>query len=1839
MKENFTRIFLFSFFLLTCSVGIKNAHASHSMGADLTYRCLGGNSYEVSLSFYRDCVGIQADPFADIIYSSSCYGSFNATLYPIAGTGQEISPICSSDTTTCSGGSFTGIQEYVYTGIITLPGPCADWNFSYNLCCRNLAITNINNPGSTLMYIFATLDNTIAPCNNSPVFSNKPVPFACLGQQYCFNHGGFDPDGDSLVYSMMTPYDMAGLPIVYTAPFSPTQPLSSSPAVSFNSQTGDICMTPTNLEVTVMAVLVQEYRNGILIGSVERDIQLTVINCNNVLPTLSGMNGTNNFSQTVCAGAPTCFTINSADVDASQNLTVTWDSSIPGATFTTTTGPRPTATFCWTPGVAQVSATPYCFTANVTDDNCPYNGSQVYSYCITVTQATVNAGPDQVVCAGTSATLTASGASTYVWNPGGTTQAQLNVTPAGSATYTVTGTNASGCTATDQATVTVNPLPVADAGIPQAICIGESATFTASGGLTYLWNPGGTTSAQLTITPAATNSYTVTVTDANGCTSTDQTTLTVNPLPIADAGLPQAICTGNIATLTASGGVSYVWNPGGATTAQISVAPLVLETYTVTVTDANGCTSTDQMSVSVNPLPVADAGLPQTICFGASVTLDASGGLSYLWNPGGSTNAQLTISPSVSTDYTVTVTDANGCTSTDVETVSVNPLPITDAGIPQAICIGDSATFTATGGIFYLWNPGGSTADSITVNPNVTSTYTVTATDANGCTNTDQVTLTVNPLPLADAGADVNICLGDQIVLNASGGTTYVWEPGTVAGAQLSVSPLVNSSYTVTVTDANSCVSTDSVEVFVNPLPTAQVFPSSVSCNGGSNGFATVVPANGTSPFSYTWSPSGGSGVTATGLAAGTYTVTVTDDAGCTVSISTIVNEPTAVRVSSSMIPALCNGSTDGIAMAQANGGTPGYSYSWFPGGAVVDTVQGLAAGNYTVTVRDALGCTETSSVSVTEPTALNLNLVTSPALCNGGNSGSVAVGVSGGTAAYSYAWTPLGGTASSMTAIPSANYTVVVTDAHSCTASNTAMVSQPTALVLATNSVAATCGVSDGSATVNVQGGTPAYLYSWNPAGGNGATTVGLPTGIYTVRVTDGNGCTKTAQANIPSRAGPSISANVDQNVLCNGGNQGEATVTVLSGIAPYQIHWSPSGGNAAVASNLSSGSYTVVVVDVNGCSAMDTLTIVQPEAIVTVLSATPALCNGSSDGTAQALATGGVPPYQYLWSPTGSSSATISGLSANTYTLTVTDENGCQHTDRAIVSQPPAIHTVTNSLPAMCNGTPTGSVSVLAQGGSPGYNYHWTPGGVNAALVSGLFSGTYYVTVRDTNGCVKIDSSEVLQPEPLELATITTPVSCFGAASGTAQVDVNGGTPAYSYLWSPGAETSSQLSNLNVGLYEVTVTDHNACVSTASVNIVQAAPLAIQGNVPDTICIGQSALLEVNVSGGTSPYSYLWSTGDTTVSTQASPLTTSTYTVSVSDAFNCPTEPQVIILPVFPPLQVQATGDIEMCAGNSAPINANAAGGNGGPYSYSWNDSLISSASATVSPSHDSSFVVTVTDGCSPPVHDQVDMIIHPLPEVQFLPHTIEGCTPVLVDFQNYSSTPQGSSFTWNLGDQTMSNDSAPVHIYDQPGTYDVGLTIVSPEGCRSDLFVNDVVTVYGYPLADFSPSTSEVSIFNPVINFTDLSLDAITWNWDFGDGGVDSINSNPAHAYGDSGTYTIRLIVTSNGACPDTTYRQIHVEDVFTIYIPNAFTPNNNGVNDGFVAKGHGILKYEMWIIDRWGLEIFHSTDIEQEWDGTYYGNHSLCQNDVYEYVIDVIDFLEKKHRFIGHVTLVR
>src|SRR5690554_1390764 len=631
-------------------------------------------------------------------------------------------------------------------------------------------------------------------------------------------------------------------------------------------------------------------------------------------PSLAGV-GTHTIHYSL--GAVPCLATSSIDITVNPLPSVSVGSDVvicygESTTLTATGSGFGDVEYLWNTGdtTSEIIVSPLITTTYevlVTDANGCQNTAEV---TVTVHPLPLaDAGEDVAICIGGSTTLLASGGISYLWSiAGGTsnmntlptiiTTPEMTVSPLVTTTYEVLVTDANGCQNTATVTVTVHPLPLADAGEDVAICIGESTTLSASGGVEYLWNTGDTTS-EITVSPLTTTTYEVLVTDANGCENTATVTVTVHPLPLADAGEDVAICIGESTTLSASGGVEYLWNTGD-TTSEITVSPLVTTTYEVLVTDANGCQNTAEVTVTVHPLPLADAGEDVAICIGESTTLLASGGVEYLWNTG-DTTSEIIVSPLVTTTYEVLVTDANGCENTATVTVTVHPLPLADAGEDVAICIGESTTLLASGGVEYLWSTGDTTSE-ITVSPLTTTTYEVLVTDANGCQNTAEVTVTVHPLPLADAGEDVAICIGESTTLSASGGVEYLWNTGDIT-SEIIVSPLVTTTYEVLVTDANGCENTAEVTVTVNPLITPEFSPVPEMCYGDEIPPLPTISLNG---ISGSWSPSLNNTVTTE------YTFTPDESQSCALqtTLTIIIHE-----INSENLTALkyCDPNSDGF--------------------------------------------------------------------------------------------------------------------------------------------------------------------------------------------------------------------------------------------------------------------------------------------------------------------------------------------------------------------------------------------------------------------------------------------------------------------------------------------------------------------------------------------------------------------------------------------------------------------------------------------------------------------------------------------------------------------------------------------------------------------------------------------------------------------------------------------------------------------------------------------------------------------------------------------------------------
>jgi gliding motility-associated-like protein len=671
-------------FLLFCFY----AKASHISGADLTYRWIGGNDWEITFTFYRDCSGVDAELAAMIHFTSiSCGQNFTASLPRIPGTGQEITPACPTQPTTCTTGTLYGIQEYVYKGTVTLM-PCNDWVIYYCTCCRNPPIQTITSPTSDGMFIMATLNNTAAATqggnpNSSPTFSNKPNTIICVNQQFCYNHGAIDIDGDSLVYSLIAPYDQGpapyssncaigggGVAVSYTAPWSATQPLTSNPPVSLDPVTGDICMLPTLQLVTVMAVLVKEYRNGILVGSVLRDMQVKVITCTNILPTLPGIDTAATaynpndtiYTWQMCLGESLNFNIYAHDQNAGQNLTMTWNNGIPAASWSVTGNVTPNAVghFSWTPVFSDVSNIPHCFTVQVSDNACPYYGSQTFSYCITVKGLFANIGSDSLLCKGEAYTIHAHADSTAVnwhWNVNGTP-----VTPTNDSTFTFNSANyAAGsyivtlvvdegssliCPGADHIHILVVQTPDPHLGNDTILCTGQNLTLDAGPGQHYLWSPLMQTTQTINVSSAG--QYIVLVDGGNNtrCKNSDTINVNMKPMPYVDLGPHDTCVTTGIILDAGSTGLNYtyLWSPTGATTQTISANNTGNYSVTVTSWPNSPCFDKDTIHVTVIPDPIFNLGPDTTICSHQTITLTGptNAPYTYLWLPEGSTTSSIT---------------------------------------------------------------------------------------------------------------------------------------------------------------------------------------------------------------------------------------------------------------------------------------------------------------------------------------------------------------------------------------------------------------------------------------------------------------------------------------------------------------------------------------------------------------------------------------------------------------------------------------------------------------------------------------------------------------------------------------------------------------------------------------------------------------------------------------------------------------------------------------------------------------------------------------------------------------------------------------------------------------------------------------------------------------------------------------------------------------------------------------------------------------------------------------------------------------------------------------------
>ncbi|SDR76565.1 T9SS type A sorting domain-containing protein [Winogradskyella sediminis] len=1180
-----------------------------------------------------------------------------------------------------------------------------------------------------------------------------------------------------------------------------------------------------------------------------------------------------------------------------------------------------------------------------------------------------SAGEDQQICEGESITLTASGGTNYIWNTGETSNS-INVTPESTTTYTVTVSDDNGQSEDATVTVMVNAMPTANAGEDQTICAGDSITLTATGGISYLWNTGETT-ASIEVSPNEETTYSVEVSN-DTCSNLDDVTVFVNTAPILTITEDLVIVEGESALLTVSGSDTYEWSTG-ETTDSITVTPVSTTTYTVNAVGPNGCTSNAEVTVTVIPELIANAGNDQTICFGETVTLTAIGGSTYLWNTG-DTGPELNVSPNETTTYTVTVEDEFGFTDTDDVTVFVNDLPNISINEDLFVMIGNSVTLTATGGNTYLWSTGESTSE-ITVSPDVTTTYTVTGFSETGCQSVAEVVVTVVEDLVANAGNDVTICLGESVILNASGGITYTWNTGDI-GATQTFSPTETATYTVTVTDGFGNSDTDDVTITVNSLPIAFAGEDKIICQGES---VELVAEGGDS---YLWSTGETtSTINVTPNEDTIYTVEVfANDCSATDDVAVFVMVAPELTVSDAIT--IVSGSSTIIEASGAD------SYVWSTGETTSAVeVNPIETTTYSVTGFSINGCQISKEITVTVIAEVLADAGSDVSICNGE---SVTLTASGGT---EFSWNT-GDTSASITVSPTqtTTYTVTVTDSFGNSDSDSVIVNVNDLPIL---TISEGVTITEGESINLIVSGAETYQWSTGDTSSTIAVSP-LETTIYTVTGYSATGCEVTEQVTVSVVADVIADAGSDVSI-CNG----ESVTLTASGGVDYE--WNTGDASASImVSPTQTTTYTVTVTDSFGNSDSDSVIVTVNDLPILTISEDVTITEGESIN----LIVSGAETYQWSTGDT-SSTITVSPLETTIYAVTGYSATGCEVTEHVTVSVVADVIADAGSDVSICNGE---SVTLTASGG---VDYEWNTGDASASItVSPTQTTTYTVTVTDSFGNSDTDSV-IVTVNDLPIISVSENITIVEGESTSLSV-----SGAETYVWNTGETSNTIIVSPTVTTTYNVIGMTNSCTSELKEVTVTVSPLFRASAGSDTrVCDNQSYEVVLTANEGDS---YLWSTGETTQSIVVNPMSTSTYSVTVTLGEQTDTDDVVVYVDPSPDVVIENGDSVDILNGDFVTLSVS------GANSYQWTNGATQ-PNIAVSPSTTTTYEVR---GFVGECYDDKQVTVNVLqPVVADAGQDVSIC---LNDLTTLTATG-GDDYVWSTGETTPTITVSPTETTD--------------------------------------------------------------------------------------------------------------------------------------------------------------------------------------------------------------
>ncbi|MFN8298744.1 MAG: gliding motility-associated C-terminal domain-containing protein [Chitinophagales bacterium] len=1570
MRKIFTRmlpVLLFAAGLFS----FNQASASHIMGSDISYRCLGGNTYEVSVTIYRDCSGIAVPTSIPVEVSSSC-GTQTVTC-PLDNSlsGQEVSQLCPTAVSTCQGGSLPGVEVYVYVGQVTIQPNCGLYTFSYSDCCRN-PDNNLVNPTSAGFSVTATLNSNLVNCDNAPAFTSLPVPYFCLGQQVNYSHGAIDDDGDSLVYTLIPPVDDFGAPVAYTGGYSATNPLPTSGGFNFDAQTGQMTFVSTQQGVYVVDVLVQEYRNGVLIGSTMRDIQIVIINCTNNSPSVANCLNTNNSnggvvvdcnSLGVCPGQTVTFTIPAYDPDG-QPLTVTSNiaNAIPGATLTTQQVGGPDSlllTFTWTPSGLDTGYR--YFTLQVADNACPIPGIQLFTYDITVLDGT-DAGPDKFYCTGGGpVTIPVYGGNHFTWNTtygfvSSTPDSNLvQVAPLQTTTYIVTSDLQGGCKNKDTVTVfNVQTFSTSLSAVDDTICLNSGTDITAvgipsnQGPFTYSWAPTSAgilaPTAQTTeVRPVTTTMYYVTVTSAAGCPVKDSIQIVIQGVGPKIAVTPTSnyVCPGSPITLNSivkpfeCGPVADPNNP-------------CFPGSTFDLKDVGTGTSNGGNSIT-----------PYT-----GFWMD--GRVQYLYRA--SELQAMGLGAGAITDIAFNVISKNSTAPYNAFTIkmggtNLNSLPTNYVGgLTQVV---NPNAYTTTLGwnthtldIPYLWDGFSNLIVEVCYDNSAWTGYdnveysTTTFTNsvlwqaadlgtASGCTglNAPAQYATRPNLRMIMCKAPLN---NYNFTWTGSDGTTL---PDTSAP---SLNLYHDVDYTVVVSDG-TCQGDTTVSLHVDTAVLISAGPDVAFCNGDTAqlNMQLLHPVVPQCLPSYT----------------------ITNIAYNPISpVAPPTNGPSGDDVMSSALPI-------------------GFNFDFFCNS--YSSIYACTNGFITFSTGQPTSFTATALPTAATPNNIialcwrDLNLTT-------GNIQYFTTGTAPNrTFVIRYVNAPAYNGTGNLTGEIHLRETtnvieVLVSSMNATGVNNTLGVENATGTIgfSPTGYNLTNWTVSSPVAFRFTPDVTGAGLtgVNWTPSLGLSSTTIQNPkaypavTTDYVVQANFSNGCStydtvKVAIGNFPH----TLVASPD--TIC----QGTSSQLVFTGNG-VSYSWTPTASLSSATAQSPNATpaattlYHVTAFDSIGCRVDDSVQVfVRTHAAIT-LGPDQSICPYDS----VTLNPTGGPYTSYSWS-TGATTATINtaAQTATTqdYWVRVNDGFCFYNSDTVTVTEFTLNPIVVQ--PSGDTGVCIGNVITL--GADAGYvSYLWNTGDTTQTITTGA-GGYYSYTAIDLNGCVlhSLDSVHVIPAQhPAANIIVSDDTICAGQTTATLSVVPVTGIV---YTWAQPVTVDTVFTVSTAGTYSLTASD-NGCISTSTVEIFSTNPPTIELGADQNLCSCDTAvLLDAGIPG-----SYVWSTGDSTRT--ISPSASGTYAVTVTDFNSCTVSDQVTLtircLTVDAVVADPASGTVFV--GHNAGLNATTSYSS--TYGYQWVPSTYLDDSTKQSPSVQSPQVTTnyqviVTDlvnGCV--ASDTVKLVVVP-------------------------------------------------------------------------------------------------------------------------------------------------------------------------------------------------------------------------------------------------------------------